>query len=137
MARQRLLLSECLIKKHLVHTSWICHCSYYCWGRYQRKIRQILSGHVPIRISGVIIFILACLVIIYQIFSITISLLNNSEVNQHMVTQWIDDLFFCFTSCYYPWYLYDAAEIFRIFDWNQFTSIVKYLMYRTCTRNNY
>ena len=56
------------------------------------KIRQKLTGHVPIKISGVIIFSLTCLFIAFQSYSILNSLINQLDVDQIMLAQWIDDL---------------------------------------------
>jgi hypothetical protein len=51
-----------------------------------------LKGYVPIRTAGAILFAIASLTIIYQIFSIANAFINQSKVDQIMIAQWIDDL---------------------------------------------
>lgn len=57
-------------------------------------VRQKLKAYVPIRTAGAILFTIACLVIIYQTYSITITLIKQSKVDQIMIAQWIVDLVF-------------------------------------------
>lgn len=56
------------------------------------QVHTILEGHVPIRATGYILFVIACLIIIYQVFQIIHSHVGQEEVDQLAMAQWIVDL---------------------------------------------
>jgi len=58
------------------------------------QVHAILEGHVPIRATGYILFVIACLIIIYQVFQIIHSHVGQEEVDQLAMAQWIVDLVF-------------------------------------------
>ncbi len=55
------------------------------------QVRQKLKNYVPIKSAGAILFAIACLLIIYQTYSVVIALIKQSEVDQFMIAQWIVD----------------------------------------------
>jgi hypothetical protein len=57
-----------------------------------RQIRERLKGHVPLKSAGYIILIIACLIVIYQVYSIIMSLMQDVQVDRVTIAQWIDDL---------------------------------------------
>ena len=56
------------------------------------RIRDQLKGHVPVRGSGYILFIIGWIIVIFQAVSIMRSVLNHVHPDRVMVAQWITDL---------------------------------------------
>lgn len=57
-----------------------------------RQIGETLKGHVPLKSAGYIIFIIACLIVIYQAYSIILSCMQDVHADQVTVGQWVADL---------------------------------------------
>ncbi len=61
-------------------------------GIDSEQVYKKLNGYVPIRTAGSTLFVLACLVIIFQLYAIVIALIKQSNIDHIMIAQWIDDL---------------------------------------------